>query len=165
MITPAQLNAAYDAYHSHANEQTLNNLFSATRQYAERIASYYYRHDAEELAQQITVHAWTHLRQYSGQSSFSTWLYRLAHNYLRDHLRRTKNDRLTLGEDALVYATAAEMHLPRDASRLRTLTPGQQAVVDAIARTGSYADTCDELGLTAAQLKVRVARIKKKLAA
>jgi RNA polymerase sigma-70 factor (ECF subfamily) len=62
--------------------------------------------EARELVQDVFVRAWERLTTFKGQSSFATWLHRLAVNVVLEHLRRTKRDaaRLT-GDDAF-----AEFH-------------------------------------------------------
>src|SRR6056297_3186513 len=49
--------------------------------------------DADDLTQQTFVQAFTKMSQFSGDSKFETWLYRVATNEALQHLRREKHRR------------------------------------------------------------------------
>ncbi len=48
------------------------------------------RQEADDLTQQIFLRAYRNIRQFSGRSSFETWLYRLAINECLQFRRHTK---------------------------------------------------------------------------
>ncbi len=47
-------------------------------------------HDARDVSQEIWVAVWHSLKDYRGESKFSTWLYAVATRRAIDHLRRRK---------------------------------------------------------------------------
>lgn len=50
--------------------------------------------DAEEVAQDAFVKAFTRLESFDFRSSFSTWVSRIAYNCAVEHLRKTKHERM-----------------------------------------------------------------------
>ena len=66
------------------------------RRYSERIYRYIYprvnnRNDAEDLTGQVFLKAWEGLPKYEQRSyPFTSWLYKIAHNVVIDHYRRSK---------------------------------------------------------------------------
>jgi RNA polymerase sigma factor (sigma-70 family) len=46
--------------------------------------------EAEDLAQEVFIEVWHSVKKFRGDSSLSTWIYRLTINKSLDHLRRKK---------------------------------------------------------------------------
>ncbi len=42
-------------------------------------------HDAEDASQDILLKVMTHLSSFKGESSFTTWVFRIAVNHLKDY--------------------------------------------------------------------------------
>lgn len=73
-------------------------------QHSGRIYSIAYRMcgndaDAQDVTQEAMIKAWNALGRFKFQSEFGTWLYRIAINAAKDHLRRAK--KRPLSADAL----------------------------------------------------------------
>ena len=59
---------------------------------------------AEDAAQEIFIKVYRSLRSFRGDSSFSTWLYRIAANHCKDLLRKKSREK-TESLDALIEAS------------------------------------------------------------
>ena len=73
--------------------------------YQERIYALVYHmtsnhEDANDLAQEAFVKAWKALRNFKGDSSFYTWVYRIAVNHTLNHLktRRSRTQHVSLND-------------------------------------------------------------------
>jgi RNA polymerase sigma-70 factor (ECF subfamily) len=89
---------------------------------------------AEELTQDVFVHAWEHLATFRGESAFGTWLHRLAVNVVlssrRSAWRRTR--RVFTADDPAALEQAAEspgpgLRLDLDQA-IAALPPGARAI-------------------------------------
>ncbi len=63
---------------------------------------------ADDLAQEIFLKAWLGLPKFRFGSGFGTWLYRIAVNHLKDHLRKRASLREVPFEDADGQASVRE---------------------------------------------------------
>ena len=84
------------------------------RQYHKKVMGYCFsmlsnRSEAEEASQDIFVKAYQNLEKFKGNSSFSTWLYRITANHCLDVLRK-RNRRKTVSLDALVEQNGDQIH-------------------------------------------------------
>lgn len=53
-----------------------------------------HREEAEDAVQQVFLKAYQHLRKFRGDSKFFTWLYTIALNVVRNHVRQRKIRRM-----------------------------------------------------------------------
>jgi hypothetical protein len=72
------LDDRYSTYHEHPSVDTLNDLFSACRDYAVRLSSGYPEEDRATIAQIAVTRAWTALGSYRGSTRFSSWFHTMA---------------------------------------------------------------------------------------
>lgn len=64
--------------------------------------------DAEEITQDAFVKAFNHLSSYSGQSSFCTWLCRIAYNEAINFLRKKRKNVFSVDENEQLLNTVSE---------------------------------------------------------
>ena len=135
--------------------------------------------DAAELTQEAFLNAWRGLGRFQGESSFSTWLYRLASNVCIDFLRKEKRRQslsMTVSLDGEEGERQAELpderHAPeRELERaevrravaegLERLSPEHRQVLVMRERSGlSYAEIGAVLGLEEGTVKSRISRAR-----
>lgn len=73
---------------------------------------------AEELAQDVFIKAFRSLKDFKGNSKFSTWLYTIVHTICLSHLRKKKNEMVLLEQDKLASVTANEHSKERAEQKL-----------------------------------------------
>jgi RNA polymerase sigma-70 factor (ECF subfamily) len=74
---------------------------------------------ADDLAQDVFVKVYCHLAKFKFESEFGTWLYRIAVNHIKDHLRKIGRRKEVSIEDVAEGRLAAEDPGPgREAERL-----------------------------------------------
>ena len=69
--------------------------------------------DAEDLTQQTFIKAWTNLEKFRGDSSFYTWIYRIAINTAKNYFSNKSRGAETYNEDLLDNALS-DMSLNSD---------------------------------------------------
>ena len=133
--------------------------------------------DAADLTQEVFLSAWRSLSRFQEQSSFGTWIYRMATNASIDFLRREKRRQvlsMTMEEDSEERQAQVpdERYSPH---RLLEQKEVRQAVADALAALSpehrqvlvlremeglSYQEIGQLLGLEEGTVKSRIARAR-----
>lgn len=133
------------------------------------------REDAEELAQDVFVKAYGSLASFRGESSFSTWIYRIAYNMAVSATRRKRVEYLPVDEDRMadlpddpdetMFGTAGPderfVYLNR---ALEQLLPEERAMIMLFYKDNkSMEEIAVITGLTETNVKTKIFRIRKKL--
>ncbi|MDP4110202.1 MAG: sigma-70 family RNA polymerase sigma factor [Bacillota bacterium] len=166
------------------DEAAFEELLSA---YEKKIYNLAYREsrnvqDAMDITQEVFLRVFRSIKDFRGESSFSTWVYRIATNMCIDFARRAaKNNAVSL----TVYdedGEAADMDIPDDSSTpetyyektelrremergLRMLSPEHRHIIILRDINGlSYLEIAQILKLEEGTVKSRLARARAKLA-
>ena len=130
--------------------------------------------DAEELTQDVFLKAFQQLSSFKAESSFSTWIYRIATNVSISAVRKRKNEAIRL--DDSVFANLSdtqvdealeddsEEQLQRLQRAMEQLEADERALVTLYyMEEKPLAEVAFIMGLTEANTKVKIHRIRKKL--
>jgi RNA polymerase sigma-70 factor (ECF subfamily) len=138
------------------------------------------REQAEDLIQEIFVKAYFALQSFEGQSSFYTWLYRIASNHCLDYLRKNRPPQVSLdhplanGSDRTLEDTLqaprtddpeASVDDPSEAARLlAVLEPEQRLILSLRELEGrTYEELAEMLNCPVNTVKSRLNRAREAL--
>jgi RNA polymerase sigma-70 factor (ECF subfamily) len=165
------------------DEQAFETLFKRYQRKTLAVVLRYTRvvEDAEDIVQQSFYKAFVHLCQFQGESSFSTWLTRIAINEALMFLRRIAAVREVLIDDIRDAGSADSMGIPdsnadpetrcsqREEARIlsqavRNLRPAlRTTIVLRELRELSTSETARRMGLSVGTVKGRIFRGKRQL--
>ena len=131
--------------------------------------------DAEEVTQDVFLKAFRSLGQFEGNSSFSTWLYRIAYNMAVSSVRKRRcvyvpiddavpADIADDAEEALSQALDTEERVECLKRALAMLPADERAMITLFYDEDRRMDEIAEImGMTLTNVKTRIFRIRKKL--
>ena len=147
------------------------------KMYAIALRMFGNREDAQDCLQEAMLRVYRAIGGFKGQSSFSTWLYRITMNTCLDELRRKKNKQSTSLDNLLEQGWSPsddegtpEKHAVRSELR-RELNKAIQelpedmrsAVVLRDIQGFSYDEIAGALGVNVGTIKSRISRAREKL--
>ena len=132
------------------------------------------KEDAEELTQDVFMKAFRHLSSFKEDSSFSTWLYRIATNTALSAARKRKHDTLHLDDAAYsnipdeiideALDNDSEEQLQRLSEAIEMLSADERALITLYYMNEKpVAEVASILGLTISNVKIKLLRTRKKL--
>ena len=130
--------------------------------------------DAEELTQDVFLKAFQQLSSFKAESSFSTWIYRIATNLAISAVRKKRNDVLRLDDSVFANLSDTQVDEALEGESEEQMERLQQAMnqleADERALITLYyleekplAEVAFILGMTEGNAKVKLHRIRKKL--
>ena len=130
--------------------------------------------DAEELTQDVFLKAFQQLSSFKAESSFSTWIYRIATNLTISAVRKKRNDVLRLDDSVFANLSDTQVDEALEDDSEEQMERLQQAMnqleADERAMITLYyleekplAEVAFILGMTEGNAKVKLHRIRKKL--
>jgi RNA polymerase sigma factor (sigma-70 family) len=154
----AEYTAAPDA------DGTTASLHNAIRQYVTRMTRNHHLSDAEDAAGDVVAEVWRSLASFKGESSFSTWLHRLAKSSIIDRIRaERRRPNLISEDDEYRHAGTTSSHtIYMDVADLTALTESERQLVRQLILCPDYDALAEQLGISTVALRSRFARIKNK---
>ena len=111
------------------------------------------RDEVEDLAQEIFLKAYRAIRSYNFQSSFATWLSRIAVNHCYDYLRKVRASRLSYYSE-MTEESAHELERKAESPPPQGLDHGEKLVLkDFVGRLLARAPEDDRVILTLKELE------------
>ena len=164
---------------SAGDASAFNKLMAAheKRMYAVALRMFANREDAQDCLQEAMLRVYRSIGGFKGQSSFSTWVYRITMNTCLDELRRKKNKQNTsldslleqgwspADESAAPEKHAVRSELRRELKRAIGELPEEMrsAVVLRDVQGFSYEEIAQVLDVNVGTIKSRISRAREKL--
>lgn len=120
--------------------------------------------DAEDLAQEALVDAYTHLRSLQDRGKFRAWLFGILRHKCLNYLQRRAPEHLSLDD----YAETLPAPAPVDGADLAELLDGlpleyREILAARYLQELSYAEIAEVLGTTVNSVRVRCCRARERL--
>ena len=125
--------------------------------------------DFEDYYQEVCLQIWRSRNNFSGQSEWSTWIYRLSLNVCLTLLKKKKNEHQRFASDFLPVELTEDSKAFADEPitqlyyAIRQLSEIDRAVILLYLEEKSYQEIADIMGTNMNNIGVRINRIKERL--
>lgn len=125
--------------------------------------------DREDLRQEIIIQLWKSYQSFKGESSFSTWMYRVAINTAITFFKKEKKMSHMFSKEALPEHEVEEYDSEKDKQMelfyktVHQLSLIEKAIVFYFLEGLSYLEIGKNLGITEVNARVKLHRTKEKL--
>ncbi|WP_194976497.1 RNA polymerase sigma factor [Aquiflexum lacus] len=122
-------------------------------------------HEADDLTQETFLSAWKHWDKFNGQSSRTTWIYRIAINKCLTYIKKNESKAIDIKEIEKVLANNDEKNeninlLYKAINKLENI---DRLIITMFLDELSYKQIAEVLGIRENSVAVRIHRIKLKL--
>lgn len=158
-------------------EARFNQLIEENRERIKRICSYYNSNanDQKDMYQEVLVNIWNSLDSFRGDSSISTWIYRVAVNTSLSYTGKaykhmklivdadTRNLDSVLDEENFEAKKLQEKQLECLQNELNQLSVIDKALISLMFEGLSMREIADVIGITEPNVRVKIHRVKTQL--
>lgn len=125
------------------------------------------RNQAEDLLQEVFLSVWNNMSKFRQESSWKTWIYRIAVNTCLTYLRKKKLSTVDIDQHP-VAAVAEEVSSREQEIQLlyvciSKLPESERLIISMVLEEQTYEEIAGVLGISPNNLRVKVHRIKKQL--
>jgi len=158
-------------------EEQFNQIIAENGERIKRICSYYNANgdDQKDMVQEVLVNIWKSLDKFRGDSSLSTWIYRIAVNTSLSYTGKAyKHMKMMVPTDTLYLSSFLDeesieaKHLEEEQfellqNMLNTLPVIDKMLMSLMLEGLSMKDIAHVIGITESNVKVKIHRIKDQL--
>ncbi|MDD3771785.1 MAG: sigma-70 family RNA polymerase sigma factor [Weeksellaceae bacterium] len=131
--------------------------------------------ETEDIAIETFTKVFAKMRLYNSDFDFKTWVISIAHNTMIDYIRRSPKHNISLDDDNYVIEIREEQPSPEESMiqqqdndslllHLEKLKPEYRRILELrFLEEKTYKEMADELGLSMANVKIRLLRAKQLL--
>lgn len=131
--------------------------------------------EAEDIAIETFTKAFAKLKLYNSDFDFKTWVLSIAHNTMIDHFRKSSGLKLSLDDENYPIDIQEDLPSPEESliqkqdndalqNQLQKLKPEYSRILELrFLEEKTYKEIADELGLSMANVKIRLLRARQLL--